>query len=756
LAGLGFTSVSQIVEAFQSATGVALSSAEALFESIARFITVTGEQIVKAVKDATGVDLSSPQKLVESIADLITVTAQQIVSTVKAATGVDLETPAKLAGSIAHLLTLTAEQVVGGVLNATVVPPLQLLAGLLTGQQIQNGTVTQEKVATRDPSNLVWNGDFEDGATNWELTSTTVQSGNVFQGSRALTLTAPASAVSTNAVNCAAGDQFTLTGWLNHPSDAPGGGLVLQSSDGTSWNDVTPDSVIPSGATESGAWVKVTVLATAPTGAVKVRAAVKTTGSGTLHADRVELRRAYATAQDVAQVGSTTADLSKAVVTLANATYATRSYLSPFSRNFGNAFEDATFDRGMLRYQPFASDYTSGPGSSHYHNFSGASSGSGTTDAEAAHTHKLTAASMRVLPVFTPTLGRLYVLPISCEANRVYSQAILQTTGTAVPSRFYLAVGQIDRSTGDVTRVYDFGDVRGSLVTGTGKLFDQLFNTTTNISASAGSVNCLLVLQTGGAAMPLAAVSDVAEQTSGVPLYPKYLTGQSTATNLTSIPATVANSSLATGYVQTWAWGALSQPYANQVDQDSTFVDDFNRSNANTLGPMWSVSANTFQINANAAQLVPNGLQLGGRNTAVYAQAFLSNNQSVEATIKTFSTTGLFGLVLRRNTQGTAWAQMLVRSNKATLEFSVNGTATEYATASISNVQAGSKFRLSVSGNVFTGYLNNTPLWSYTDTGGLLANGTQTRKWGFLMDYAALNSGVPSPIDQIVATSTVA
>jgi hypothetical protein len=452
-------------------------------------------------------------------------------------------------------------------------------------------------------------------------------------------------------------------------------------------------------------------------------------------------------------------------ITLANLANAPRNvplWISP------NPFEDVAYPRSEI--EPRITYTLSGRTQNN-------------TAATGIHNHPLgTAASVDAadnLPVFTIPDGTMYATTVSCTYNRIYNEVGFISDGGAVPpTAVYLALYQIDTSTGQRTKVYDFGNVRTQLVTGALDLYDQRFTMTSDFVAAAGDHYELAVLPIGGTLNVVGKRrKGIVTQTTFYPIAStEFRAGQS------ALPASYQSSDL--NHTSPYRmFGAMSQALAGTDTSPITLNETFNYGNTTN----WqSASWNRFGYNLQIVDGSEVRCYLASAPNGVYQANRLAkttmHQDDHRATIRTnggwsnnASSNGAQCRVLVRcRNTGAEGVALLVDGNAndvrlriATISGLNNGDpapvvrATAPAMVTIDGVTP-DDWTLEAVGNVYTAYHNGDPVpgCTWTDSTGIVGINKNYRSVGFGTDELFYNFGIdkawPNYIDNFSAVDQAA
>jgi hypothetical protein len=366
--------------------------------------------------------------------------------------------------------------------------------------------------------------------------------------------------------------------------------------------------------------------------------------------------------------------------------------------------------------------------------------GSQSDDVSYPH-YLINASSDTIFASGTSTQDRLILIPVVAGQNRVYDVIKFGVTAITATS-LQVALYDVDETTGLATKVLDLGNVISQINTGLTTIQTILLPQPKTVQK--GEVFYIAILANGGT-VTLSYSSTI----SGTSLvnygrYPRFLASYNSSGTFSAspgFPATMLNTNLGSNSTFRPFWGALGVFAPNVIPAKLSLSDSFDRVNNSSLGANWSSQYSQFgpglKIVSNKAQA-----DIGtGTTLSVLVQRMNWLDQRVSATItrgEYYSSAGMI-LTLRGNGSGKF---MYLRVTQ-TLYFSINSmvtTAQIYSASSYSqpgtNFQGGTarstaysvngslnqgptvqSWKFEAIGNAYYGYLNNSLVLSWTDSG---------------------------------------
>lgn len=434
-------------------------------------------------------------------------------------------------------------------------------------------------------------------------------------------------------------------------------------------------------------------------------------------------------AQQVAEQANTqVVAVGQSVVTVAtqvNAAVGWPYWISP------NPFEDVSFPVFSLIPDrvPDTATETENLGS-HNHGISSPGSSSSTQSTSLGfHEHDITTVLQQ--PMMTMTNGRMYLIPIRATQDRLYSTLGFLTDGTAAMGFMFAAVYRVDASTGAGTKVYDAGNIKGSLITNASLPVHQRIQAPADILADAQENFYLALLSTGGGtpAKLAATLGLKAVQPSGV--YPPVMTGYIDA--LGSFPSSFTNSQVQTDLG--WqVWGCLGQP-TTPYDPGAqfTFTENFNRADGSGYGSNWIRQGNDQGIAGGEATALGTG---DNHRSALYIKKLNTDQQFVSALLGSEPTGVTSRVYLGARADMSSWVACEWLNDTvriATGSGLVNGTVRATATYQLHDQDTIEFARYKNGSNqwVYQVYCGEDLVTYWTDTGSIVAIGAAARYVGF-------------------------
>ena len=343
----------------------------------------------------------------------------------------------------------------------------------------------------------------------------------------------------------------------------------------------------------------------------------------------------------------------------------------------------------------------------------------------------------------TPTLGRLYLIPVTASADREYQSLKFAIQGTSM-TNCYVGVYTIDTATGQATLISNLGDVKSSL---SGSVEQQSLALPESISAAKGQTFYVGVLQVGGSAAGMKRSSLTDTMTDYPTSHPQFFGNIVTGT-LGSLPSTIAAANIT---VSTRFWAALGYGVSPPPPPKLYFADSFNGADG-ALSSNW-IARKKYNIglviSGNAVRTGDTG---SGSHSAV--PKFTTNNQGVRMTAPT-NNNGFSALFLRASSSmmvgfiyGTSASdKRIVTCPGYDIGNNNFENCTTRATSSNPFPGPGSGSyvtELTAVGNVYTAKWTNgssglvTVTW--TDTGGIVPIGAGQREAVIAIDYDSPSS----------------
>ncbi|AEZ50704.1 minor tail protein [Mycobacterium phage Rose5] len=446
----------------------------------------------------------------------------------------------------------------------------------------------------------------------------------------------------------------------------------------------------------------------------------------------------------MATVGQEILVAQESTITLANQANAPKNvafWESP------NPFEDVSFPRALLQPQLQVTLPTSTARSSL--SSLPANWTASVADTVEAHTHQITNGSTTyVKPTYTIPAGTLALSAVRIKQDRIVNVARFIAGGGTPPSTaLYVGLYAIDPTNGNMTLVYDFGDQKGNVNTGSA-LYETAVTLPNDLLVDGGTLFAVGILPVGSA-FSVAAIRRSPIVTSAL-VYPQaateLLTGQ------TSLPSTVTESSLnhASDYR---VWVSIGQAVDSIPEDVSPVTLSMNFDVSNTLS--WSspsfqqfgTSGSRFGIDSGNIFADAPAFLLGDETywrSALCLTPVHTNNHSVGITIGSGWNTNTYGYTttrayVRMNSQGTSGVAMhldsagsnVVRIRIANVSNMTSvGTVRATATCPFS---VGDEFTIAAVGSVYQVFRNGVavPGAVWDDTTSIVPVGKAWRRHGF-------------------------
>lgn len=432
-------------------------------------------------------------------------------------------------------------------------------------------------------------------------------------------------------------------------------------------------------------------------------------------------------AQQVAEQANTqVVAVGQSVVTVAtqvNAAVGWPYWISP------NPFEDVSFPVYALTPDRIPTALTS---------IEDGGDGDGSGGQNGNHRHDVTVSTQQ--PMMPMVNGRMYLIPIRATQDRLYSTLGFVTDGTAGMGFFFSAVYRVDASTGAGTKIYDAGNIKGSLITNATLPVHQRIQAPADILADAQENFYLAILATGGGTMAkLAATLGMkAVQPSGV--YPPVMTGYIDA--LGSFPASFTNAQVQTDLG--WqVWGCLGQP-TTPYDPSAqfTFTENFNRGDGSGYGTNWMRQGNDQGIAGGEATALGSS---DGHRSALYLKKLNTDKHYTSALLGSEPSSVTSRLYLGARADMSSWAAVeWVNSTVriATGSGLSNGTIRSTATYQLHDQDTLEFSRYKNGSNqwVYQVFHGENLVTSWVDTGSVVAVGAAARYVGFGVNRFLFNN----------------
>lgn len=414
------------------------------------------------------------------------------------------------------------------------------------------------------------------------------------------------------------------------------------------------------------------------------------------------------------------------VATQVNAAVGWPYWISP------NPFEDVAFPVYALipdRVPKSTTDSTNLL--SHNHGITNPGTSSSTQNTSlGSHAHDMQTELQQ--PMMTMVNGRMYLIPIRATQDRLYSNLGFITDGTAGMGFFFAAVYRVDASTGAGTKIYDAGNIKGSLITNASLPVHQRIQAGADMLADAQENFYLAILATGGGTMAkLAATLGMkAVQPSGV--YPPVMTGYIDA--LGSFPASFTNAQVQTDLG--WqVWGCLGQPtQAYDPYAQFTFTENFNRSDGSGYGTNWMRQGFDQGIVGGEASALGSD---DGYRSALYLKKLNTDQQFVSGLLGSDPTGVPARLYLGCRADMSSWvcvewvnSTVQIRSGSGLAAGTVRGTPGNYQLYDQDTVEF-ARYKNGSNQWVYQVYVGEDLVTWWTDTTNIVAVGAAARYVGF-------------------------
>lgn len=243
-----------------------------------------------------------------------------------------------------------------------------------------------------------------------------------------------------------------------------------------------------------------------------------------------------------------------------------------------------------------------------------------------------------VVPDVTLVDGTGHFIPVRMRDDGIVNEVGLLVLGDdPPPTALYLQLLLVDQASGEHTLIYDFGDIKGDIDTGAESLYEQRWQTDSDILVQAGEVYSVGILPVGG---DFRVAGVMREQIlTAFTLYPQSST--ETLAGLSSLPSTVdeADFNHTFGYR---VYVSVGQAFVDLPEDETllTLTETFNVPNTSS----WSSPAWARFFSTHATLYVDSGkvltgtvdVPLGDANywgSALATTKLNTDNQSVELTI---------------------------------------------------------------------------------------------------------------------------
>ncbi|MDF3308701.1 hypothetical protein P3H15_27160 [Rhodococcus sp. T2V] len=424
------------------------------------------------------------------------------------------------------------------------------------------------------------------------------------------------------------------------------------------------------------------------------------------------------------QAQTEVSNIGQSVVTVAdqvNATIGVPYWISP------NPFEDVSFPVCYLIPDRVPATPTG---------VANGGDGDGSIPSSGNHSHAVTVTTQQ--PMMTMVNQRLYLIPIRALQNRPYSTQGFVTDGTAGMGFMFQGVYRVDASTGLATKVYDAGNIKGSLITGSTPVHQRL-QAPSDIIAQAQENMYLGLLATGGGTMAKLAATLAMKVIPPAGVFPPVLTGY--VDGLSSLPSTISNASIQTD-LGFQVWGCLGQP-TEAYDPGAQFAysDSFNRSDGAGYGASWiTVGANQGVVGGMAG--IVSGLHSDGARGALFINPLNTDQQEARMILGDNPNSRGTSLYVRSRNDFSSYA---VAQIKSTGKYIGSGTSLSSATVRRSDTStpvltAGAEVVFTVDDDdVYTLTYPGGEI-SWDDSTGIVPKGSQCRYVGFGLERAAFTN----------------
>lgn len=321
--------------------------------------------------------------------------------------------------------------------------------------------------------------------------------------------------------------------------------------------------------------------------------------------------------------------------------------------------------------------------------------------------------------ITAPPLGTVVLIPVGMTSDRAIDTLKFGITATTM-TNCYVALYDIDETTGTHTKVLDLGDRKADLNT---SFAMQQISLVETITVQTGELFAIGVLQVGGTAAPMHRRTISINMSDG--RFPKSRGGTWTTTGVSAFPTTITNANVLPG---TPFWGAMGTASTPVVPGLLRFSDSFNRpDNIANLGSSWTNRWSTVGISSNRP--VGNPFLFTSWGSMATYNARLNSTQQRSGITKFTANDGQAGVVLRGNGFGPS-VELNISSFGTVLSWSARiitwssfdrTTPTTRATFAVfSGAELIGNWTFEAVGNIYTGYLNGVIKVQWIDSGGAL------------------------------------
>lgn len=414
-----------------------------------------------------------------------------------------------------------------------------------------------------------------------------------------------------------------------------------------------------------------------------------------------------------------------------------------------NPFEDVSFPRRLLRPVQSVDGLTATMDASGTTlPLSGSWSG---TIAGLLNNHRHNVAVSNSRPRFTIPSGTLALSAHRLTKDRIVNMVRFMAGGDTPTGQILVGLYSIDPLTGDMTRVYDFGDVAGEVDTGP-LIYECSLEMSSDMLADAGSLYAVGILPLGG---PFAVGAITRQRSIPDPvIYPQGVT--ELLAGQTFLPATIVETALNHDASHS-IWTGIGQTVPTTITPVTGIVDfDAYSDNQNWSSP----ALKNFRNNSSArwsivdGMLIPNGppqiAPIDYRLAYLTLQRCATSNMFSEFVVGsgwTSAITAADRCFVNCNAEGTEGVMMEVAqdgSDPATVTIEtitdmVNGGTVRATNSGVVYANPTDLFRVEAVHDedtgytTYTGYLNGEPIpgVEWEDTTGIVDVGTAWRRCGY-------------------------